>query len=332
MTYELILCGSGFASTFFLQKWLEKRPETRVLVLERGRYDSIEEQILARSNSSTDATGFFTQSGLASKEWLFTVGLGGGSNCWWGQTPRMWVEDFELQSRFGVGYDWPISYADIESYYEQAEDLMQIAGPSNAPYPRRSPLPQPEHKLSSFDRAMIAAFPDNWMGAPTARSSLGTQSRGICCANGVCGVCPVDAKFRVMNDMANLYQDLPNVEVRLQAEVTDVVIEGGRATGVAWREAGRERSAKADLIFLGMNALFNPYVLKKSGDDTPLLGKRLNEQASLKLTVDFEHIENFDGGTHITGLGYMFYGGEQRRNRGSCIVENYNAPSLLRSE
>lgn len=332
MSYDLIVCGTGFASTFFLYKWLQKRPGSRVLVLERGPREEHAEQVARKSNTSVDSSSLFTRSGLHSKDWLFTIGLGGGSNCWWAQTPRMWEEDFELKSRYGVGFDWPIGYSDLEDYYDEAEILMQVAGPTDAPYPRKGACPQPPHKLSAFDLAMIAAFPGEWTAAPSARTSIGTNARPACCASGVCGICPIDAKFRVMNEMASLYDGSPRITLKTDAEVLAVEIEGGQARGVRWREHGNEHTAYGDLVFLGMNALFNAHVLVQSGDTSPLTGRRLVEQASLKIMVDFESVKNFDGGTHITGLGYMFYGGEQRRNRASCLIENYNAPALLRSE
>jgi choline dehydrogenase-like flavoprotein len=241
MSYDLIVCGTGFASSFFLHKWLQKRPRSRVLVLERGPREDHADLVARQSNTTVDSSTLFDRSGLAGKDWLFTVGLGGSSNCWWAQTPRMWEEDFELKSRYGVGFDWPITYADLAPYYDEAEDLMQVAGPDNAPYPRKGPCPQPAHKLSGFDKAMIAAFPGGWTAAPTARTSLGTSLRAVCCANGVCGICPVDAKFRVMNEMAVLYDDTQNVTLKTEAEVLAIEIEAGQACAGAQPGAGAHR-------------------------------------------------------------------------------------------
>ena len=333
MSFDLIVCGTGFASSFFLKKWMEKRPTSRVLVLERGNADDHWDLVAERKKSSTDETPLFKESGMSHKDWLFTVGLGGGSNCWWGQTPRMWPEDFELKSQFGVGYDWPISYGDLEQYYDEAETLMGVAGPRNTPYPKQSPYPQPPHTMSSFDLSMVDLVGEqNWIAAPTARASVRTSARSACCASGVCGLCPIDAKFRVMNELKGLYTYTPGITLHTGAEVLAVDIEAGTAKGVLWREGGREFSAKADLIFLGLNALFNPNILLQSGDESPLTGRRLVEQVSPKLFIDFKSQNNFDGGTHITGLGYMYYGGKQRSKRASCLIENYNAPAQIRSE
>ena len=39
----------------------------------------------------------------------------------------MLPEDFELRSRYGVGRDWPLDYADLEPYYRQAELEIGVA-------------------------------------------------------------------------------------------------------------------------------------------------------------------------------------------------------------
>ncbi len=243
----------------------------------------------------------------------------------------MWPEDFQLKSSFGIGHDWPIGYNDLEPFYEEAERIMDISGPSDTPYPRRGALPLPPHPLSSVDVALQRLLgPKMWVAAPSARASKNVSSRSKCCANGVCGLCPVDAKFRIMNGLQFLYDQNPQIKLIVNAAVTHVIIEGGRATGVRWLEGEVEREAKADLVFLGMNAIFNPAVLIRSGDTNEMTGKRINEQVSSLLTVDLGNMNNFDGGTHITGLGYKYYGGNQRKRRASCLIEHYNAPPSIR--
>ena len=53
-------------------------------------------------------------------------GVGGGSVHWAAFTPRLHPSDFEVYTRDGVGADWPISYADIQPYYEQLELEMPV--------------------------------------------------------------------------------------------------------------------------------------------------------------------------------------------------------------
>jgi choline dehydrogenase-like flavoprotein len=332
MNYDLVVCGTGFASTFFLKKWLDKRPKDRVLVLERGQ-DHPYADLLARHGAlATKPEDFYQSKGQSDKTWLFTIGMGGSSACWWGQTPRMLPEDFKLRSRYGVGFDWPIGYDDLEPFYEEAEDLIVVSGPDVTPYPRRRPYPQPANTVADFDRDMMRKYPGLWIATPTARSSQGTANRGKCCANGVCNLCPVDAKFRIMNEMAHVYKDNANVEVIVGAEVREIDIQAGAAKGVAWRAGGKDYRAGASLVFMGMNAMFNPNVLLRSGDTSPLTGRRLYEQISKHIIVDLANVKGYNGGTHITGIGYHFYAGEHRRRRGAVLIEHTNAPALLRHE
>ena len=89
LQYDLIVVGTGFASSFFLLSYLERLgPHARVLVLERGTRESPQWQRLNRRNSSLEAESLFANR-TPRKRWRFTAGFGGGSNCWWAVTPRM---------------------------------------------------------------------------------------------------------------------------------------------------------------------------------------------------------------------------------------------------
>lgn len=54
---------------------------------------------------------------------------GGLSNHWSCAVPRFSTEDFEDAARGGEEQTWPVSYADLESWYERVEPLLHIAGP-----------------------------------------------------------------------------------------------------------------------------------------------------------------------------------------------------------
>ncbi len=57
-------------------------------------------------------------------------GVGGGSVHWAAFVPRFHPSDFEVYTRDGVGADWPITYEDIEPYYELLEQEIPVAGPA----------------------------------------------------------------------------------------------------------------------------------------------------------------------------------------------------------
>ena len=54
--------------------------------------------------------------------------VGGLAMHWGGVTPRFSPEDFKHKSLYGVGTDWPISYDDLDPFYQEAEEVMGVAG------------------------------------------------------------------------------------------------------------------------------------------------------------------------------------------------------------
>ena len=331
-SYSLIVVGTGFASSFFLREYLARAATgDRILVLERGHRDPHTWQIEHRRNSRIAHRETFVRAGWPHKDWNFTIAFGGGSNCWWACTPRLLPNDFRLRSLYGVGRDWPVTYDELEEHYQAAEEVMRISGPANGPCPRTRPYPQPAHRLSDPDRLMQQAFPDLYFAQPTARARVATGRRSVCCANGVCNLCPVDAKFTIENGLAEIYDD-PRVTLLTGAPALAVETRGDTATSVLFRHQDQERHAATDLVALGTNALFNPAILERSGLTHPLLGRRLHEQIAADVYVDLDGVDNFQGSTVVTGHGYMFYDGEHRREHGACLVEGWNYPDQLRWE
>jgi len=281
------------------------------------------------SATLTRSERFYQQSGDLHKTWQFTIGFGGGSNCWWSNVPRFLPADFETQSRFGVGRDWPLSYDDIAPYYDEVEDTMSLAGAEGPwPFPRSKPYPQPQHRFNDAERLLKRAYPDSFFAVPTARARVATPGRNVCCANGVCHLCPVDAKFRIQNGLMQVYRD-PRVDVLLNAEVVAVETGAGMARGLRYAYRGAERTVAADLIALGSNALFNPIILQRSGINHPQLGRGLHEQVGLKADVFLDGVNGFNGSTSVTGHSYLLYKDEERRRKmAACLVETWNVGRL----
>jgi choline dehydrogenase-like flavoprotein len=146
----------------------------------------------------------------------------------------------------------------------------------------------------------------------------------------------VDAKFTIQNGLAHVYAD-PRVTLQLQSAVDTVDTAAGVARGVSYTRGGVGDSAQADLVVLAASALFNPHILLRSGIGHALLGKRLSEQLPIDVTLDLAGVKGYNGSTILTGLGYMFYEGEHRREHAACMVESWNSPfpdkpGALRSE
>jgi choline dehydrogenase-like flavoprotein len=233
--------------------------------------------------------------------------------------------DFQLRTRFGVGSDWPISYDDLEPYYCQAEELMQVAGPAqHAICPRSRPCPQEPHEFSQPDRLLQRAYPGEFFALPSARPRRPTTGgRAACCGNGVCHSCPVDAKFTVQNEMSGVYRD-QRVTLRLGARVDRVETRAGIATGVEFHAGGKDALVRGELIVLGANGIFNPHILLRSGFTDPQLGRGLTEQLGVYAVAWLDGVDNFGGSTSRCGHGYMLHRDATRRERAAGLVLTHN--------
>ena len=64
----------------------------------------------------------------------------------------------------------------------------------------------------------------------------------------------------------------------------------------------------------------------------PLIGKRLHEQMSVDVTMDLKGVKCYNGSTVLTGLGYLFYEGEHRRDYAACMIETWSSPFASRPD
>jgi choline dehydrogenase-like flavoprotein len=323
--WDVILVGTSFAACFFARA-LRGRGLS-VLLVERGPFVDREAQLAARHAEVPPRVPQENLSGRP-KDWVVRHQFGGCSNCWWGNTPRLHPSDMALASRHGVGADWPVGYDALEPFLAEAEAVMEVAGGGGgAIVPRSRPHPFPPHAPTRAERRLMAHDP-SWVPMPAARSNGG--SRAGCCAAGACGLCPVDAKFTILNGM-EAFADAGFAYVT-GAECRTVETAAGLAGGVTVRDAaGRETALRAGFVGLAANPIGNAAILLRSGLGGPLVGRGLHEQAGQFLWLDVP-FDNYYGGSSITGLGYAFYDGPFRARAASVLIESWNAPPSLRFE
>jgi choline dehydrogenase-like flavoprotein len=318
-SFDLIIVGSGFGSAFYLSRILERKASARILVLEWGKHHPHDWQIGQDRHSDIDHRSTYATD--SSKPWNFTVALGGGTNCWFAQTPRFHPADFALRSRYGVGADWPIRYDDLEPFYVDAERIMSVSGDPNmaSMFPRSAPFPQPPHRMTAPDRLMAAAQPGQHFAMPTARARVATAGRSQCCASFRCTLCPVDAKFTLNNGLLHIFSD-EAVTLALDAQVLRFEGAGNTVSSAVIDVAGKEVRVRGDRFVLGANAIHSPAILQRSDMATPLTGAGLHESSGCNVEVLLDGLDNFDGSTITTGLNFGLYDGEHRREAGAALV------------
>ncbi len=332
--YDLIVVGTSFSATFFLYKYLQKAPaNARILVLERGQFYPYEDRIKNARGLSTDKDYPVINETNAiinkneNKKWIFQVAYGGNSNCWVGCTPRFMPSDFSLQTLYGVGSDWPINYNDLVPYYEEVEDLMNIAGPDQTPFPKNKNYAQPAHQLSTVDSVLQKKYGNLYISQPTARASKRIQGRNACCVSNTCQLCPVNAKFTIENSQLKVYSD-KRIELLYGAHVYKLDLENDQVKNVIYFKDGKDHTVSCEVVALGANAIFNAHILLNSGDANLKTGKGIGEQVGLHAVVNLKDFNNLGGGTHVTANGYMLYDGEHRKNAAACIIESSFKPYI----
>jgi choline dehydrogenase-like flavoprotein len=294
-------------------------------VLEKGRKHTYGWKMERMVNSDFDFESAIINR-TPSKTWVQNIAFGGGS-CWTGTTPRPHPTDFEIKTRYGVGEDWPLSYAEFEPYLTEVEYIMGVAGANVGPFPRSRPYPNPAHTLNGFDEALAKKYPGEHIPMPSARSSSHLTGRPVCCANGICSNCPIAAKFQVDLHMTEVYED-PRVTLRLESGVDQLDIHAGWVRGVHYHHAGRAHKVDCDLAVVGAHGIFSPYILLRSGFDDWALGHYLHEQFGVNVQLNLDGLDSLDGGQQVTGLGVMFHQSADRSKRATCYVESWNVPWL----
>ncbi|MBL8271045.1 GMC oxidoreductase [Steroidobacter sp.] len=331
--FDVVVVGSGFGALFFVEGYLAKRPAAKILMLERGTFNSHAWQLEHGKNSSLAHTSTF-RTDAANKVWNFTIGVGGGTNCWYAQTPRFHPSDFHMKSKYGVAQDWPLDYDELEQYYVAAETRMSVAGSPDMSVvlPRSAPFPQPPHKQTAVDAIMRRAQPEFHVPIATARASVADAGRPPCCASARCNLCPVNAKFTFENGFVDL-RGLPNVEIRTECEVTHFDHAGDSVKAAVYKKGGEEHRVTGDLFVLGANAIHSPAILLRSGIDHPLTGVGIHEQVGYSLEVLLEGLDSLNGGTITTALNYSLYDTPSRKDyAGALIYFDNRWPHGLRTE
>lgn len=166
---------------------LTQRPATRGRFLRYGENPWLGDHI----------AGYEVEGPLQSR----SMAVGGLAMHWGGVTPRFTPEDFKHKSVYGVGTDWPISYDDLDPFYQEAEEIMGVSGeqgPRDQDV-RKKPFPLPALPLT-YNLQLLKEWASKagiamW-SQPSAKNSVEYGGRPQCCRNDTCSpICPIGAKY-----------------------------------------------------------------------------------------------------------------------------------------
>jgi len=202
---DVCIIGSGISAAMVAEKLAEERVAT-IVVVEAGeesdrlsRRPALRRRFLDYGESpwQNDHLDGYEVAGIQSR----SMQVGGLAMHWGGVTPRFSPEDFKVRSLYGVGHDWPISYEELDPWYQEAEVRLGVAGEQGPPDldPRGKPFPLAPIPLT-YNLLRLREWTDRagvpmW-SQPSAKNSAPYRGRPACCRNDTCSpVCPIGAKY-----------------------------------------------------------------------------------------------------------------------------------------
>jgi choline dehydrogenase-like flavoprotein len=216
--------------------------------------------------------------------------VGGSTVLFAAHWQRNLPSDFRVRTLDGVADDWPLSYEDLQPYYEQVENDFGISGLAGDPaFPPGKGPPLPPVPLAAMGRRVARAHNQlgwHWWPAPNAIATRPYQALRSCTQRATCmWGCVEGAKGSV--DRTHWPQNLAlGVQLHTGARVRRLEVNSrGLVTGAVYVDRTRvEHFQPADVTILGANGIGTPRLLLLSASDryphglansTGLVGRRL---------------------------------------------------------
>lgn len=221
--------------------------------------------------------------------WMY-CGVGGTSvlyaACW----SRALPSDFRVRTLDGVADDWPISYEELQPFYEATDVEMGVAGLAGNPaYPPGAAPPFPPHPIHKTGRKMAEAMNRlgwHWWPGYNAIPTRDYGNQKQCVRYGICRMgCPEGAK--ASTDVTHWPVAMKHgARVVTGARVKEITVdENGLANGAVYIDRkGTERFQGASVVFVAANGIGTPRLLFLSAssrfpnglaNSSGLVGKRL---------------------------------------------------------
>jgi choline dehydrogenase-like flavoprotein len=279
--YDVIIIGSGAGGGTLAYRLAPSGK--KILILERGPWAPRE-----KDNWSPRAVNL--EGKYQTKElWRDKDGkelhphtnyyVGGNTKFYGAALFRLRQEDFgEIRHHGGISPAWPISYADLEPYYTQAEQIYQVHGqrgedptdpPASAafPYPAVSHEPRLQQLGEDFARLGLKPF-HTPLGIMLDEKSPHSSS---CIRCSTCDGFPCLVKAKSDAQVCCVEPALrhPNVTLLTDAQVTrlETSASGREVTGVEVRRNGSLEKYRAGIVAVSCGAINSAALLLRSASD-----------------------------------------------------------------
>lgn len=197
-------------------------------------------------------------------------GVGGSTLRYQAEMHRFSEHAFRMKSLFDMGEDWPITYADIVPFYQEAEKLLGVAGDHKNPFkPRRGPFPMPAHPLGCPSQKIQAGAKKlglNLLPNSLAVPSRPYRGRPACiycrgCGNG----CVIGDKGSVDVVMINPAMETGKLTIKTGARALQIEVDKkGIAQAVIWQGKNGLEKSRGKTIVVSCGAIETPRLLLNS--------------------------------------------------------------------
>lgn len=275
--YDIIIIGSGPAGSLHAQR--ASRAGKRVLVLEAGPQRTLDDLVSSQINARrlkwpaepVEEEGNLKVGNNFNSGW----GTGGSAMHHYAVWPRLHANDFNVNSDYGVGLDWPIDYQDLRPHYDKIQLEVGISGDTVAEKwrPPAAPYPQPAMPVFAQGQVIAKGFKalnKHVAPIPLAINSTTFDNRPACLFDGWCDAgCPTGALF---NPLVKYLPEMlkNNGEIRHNAQVVKLNCnhDGQRVESVDYVDTqdGSKTRVHADVVILAAFAIQNPRLLLASAN------------------------------------------------------------------
>ena len=187
----------------------------------------------------------------------------GGSLIHWGaHFPRFHPSDFRVKTLEGVAEDWPVTYEELEPYYDENDRMMGVSGLMGDPaYPEKPERPCPPLSIRKSGELLAKALDKlgwHWWASDTAVSSVSYNGRDPDMGGFLRSFASADLNYwpAALKGGARL---------EIHARVREILVdESGNATGVLYYQDGELKEQKAKVVVLACNGIGTARLLLNS--------------------------------------------------------------------
>ena len=276
--YDLIIIGSGAGGGTLA--YALRDSGMKVLLLERGDFLPQEPQnwqpeaVIAQKRYQAGDVWFDDDTGQPFRPGTYYF-VGGNTKMYGAAFPRFRKRDFEaIEFEEGLSPAWPISYAELEPYYEQAEHIYWVHGkPGDDPSepPRHAPYPHPHIPHEPYTQGLIDRLQAQGYHPFSLPMGLDLRDGGACIRCSTCDGFPCKLHAKADADVCCVRPAIRNTNIKLQTRtlahrlLTDA--SGQRIEGVEVERDGEVSVLRAKTYVVSCGATNSTALLLRSAND-----------------------------------------------------------------